>query len=431
MTENRSNRLIAAVACFAATLAIALPAEANYQVWQAWTLSDSAWNVDTLLKVDELTAQSFFAHWMNREGSSSLGMYIGIQEEADGYRQARFSVWDASEASTTSGDCQPFTGEGEGMSCTIPYAFVTGRWYKLRVWRLGAGSTGWWWGAWIIDTVTGVESYIGQILAPDFGNIDQSKTFTEKYGTLPPCGQNPYTKATFEAPSVNNGAGSFVHGTTFMDACAYGRITPVDDTVVLEQGTFQVLTCTLAATQDSWVRSNRANNNYGSSSNLYVRPESHNGKNIRRAFLQFEDFGTQQAPAGSCEETGAPIPANALIGNAWIKLYTPDIPSPDLWHSVHRVDAPWTENGITWNNQPAASTLVHISQVGPNNETNLRVTDGVRDVWAGQADNHGWRVSDVYESEGGGSELQVRYKSRDAGDPDQRPTLSIVYLLVY
>jgi len=54
---------------------------------------------------------------------------------------------------------------GGKMSIVSPYQWVVGRWYRYRVWLIGynPGANIYRWGFWVYDSVTGVDSYIGQV----------------------------------------------------------------------------------------------------------------------------------------------------------------------------------------------------------------------------------------------------------------------------
>ena len=70
------------------------------------------------------------------------GGYLGLQTKgnrADGSlgKMAIFSIWDAVEAEGAGPGgfgCVRFGGEGTGWSCRIPYHWVAGHAYRLRVW---------------------------------------------------------------------------------------------------------------------------------------------------------------------------------------------------------------------------------------------------------------------------------------------------------
>jgi hypothetical protein len=56
-----------------------------------------------------------------------------------------------------------FGGEGNGYSCRLAYKISKNTYYRYRLWRLTPDSGGQWWGAWIENMTTGVDTYIGSI----------------------------------------------------------------------------------------------------------------------------------------------------------------------------------------------------------------------------------------------------------------------------
>src|SRR5262249_50046278 len=134
--------------------------------------------------------------------------YMGVLEQTTGFtsRIARFSVWDATAANGPG--CTPFGGEGVGWTCTIPFWFAEGRGATVRMGRTDTDSVGQWWDAYIIDSVTGAELWIGSIRAPAGNNlITSTVNFDEYWGEAVPCNAVPRSKVWFLPPSVNAKAG--------------------------------------------------------------------------------------------------------------------------------------------------------------------------------------------------------------------------------
>jgi hypothetical protein len=107
----------------------------------------------------------FWAHQMHFVAGD--GGYLGLQVGSypNNTKIALFSLWSANGAEGA--NCGPFLEGGPGYTCRIdPYNWVTGRAYRLRVAAFGEDALGEWWGAWVHDTVTGVDSYVGKIRVP-------------------------------------------------------------------------------------------------------------------------------------------------------------------------------------------------------------------------------------------------------------------------
>lgn len=120
---------------------------------------------------------------------------------------AIFSIWQALEAIPgPNANCEWFGHEEEGLSCRMPYQWQENHDYKLRVWVLHTDqSSNEWWGAWVVDNVTGQESYVGKILVPSSWQwLDWSVAWVEYYGPVNSCQDIPYANAIFSNLSANN-----------------------------------------------------------------------------------------------------------------------------------------------------------------------------------------------------------------------------------
>jgi hypothetical protein len=221
-----------------ASVALAAPARAeNAHVYANWNLDAAEiWNIDQTVRIDQKGASTYWASlWRWNDDSGSSGAYMGLQtggHRTDGSEgeTAIFSVWDATEAD---GNCGPFGGEGIGVSCTVPFAFVAGRSYRYRLWRLEPGDDeGQWWGAWIIDLTTGIETRIGAILVPGAatGAIGQSN-FAEYFGPYTTKDAVPRSVATFARPqAIFVAAGTYeASATAFSKDAGNGAYTLVED----------------------------------------------------------------------------------------------------------------------------------------------------------------------------------------------------------
>jgi hypothetical protein len=114
-----------------------------------------------------------------------------------------FSLWGANGAEGA--NCGTFIEGGAGYTCRLdPYSWVTGRAYRLRIWAVGEDALGDWWGAWVRDTVTGVDSCVGKLRVPiSWGWLrgDWSVSWTEYFGAWPKnCAKLPWAKAQFDPP---------------------------------------------------------------------------------------------------------------------------------------------------------------------------------------------------------------------------------------
>jgi Domain of unknown function (DUF3472) len=196
-----------------ATVAVAVPAAPAqaairpvqpYSWWQ--NLGSGYWNLDQRLTIQKHTPSStlFWAHQIGFVGMSEGG-YLGLQVFGP-TKLALFSMWGAT--ASRGAECGPFVEDGTGHSCRITnYNWTTGRAYRLRVWALETTATGRWWGAWVQDTTTGVDSHVGAVFVPFFTLLDSRVSWIEYFGgDLPSCDAVPVAKAFWEFPTANNGA---------------------------------------------------------------------------------------------------------------------------------------------------------------------------------------------------------------------------------
>lgn len=195
-------------------------------------------------------------------------------------------------------------------------------------------------------------------------------------------------------------------------------------------------TCVLTATPatstvaiDSEVRQASASSNFGTTSAINVA----SGVSVnRRGYLRFDL--TRCSPA---------IPSNASVKRATLRLFVTTLPAVCRTHDIFRVTAPWTETGITWNNQPFGTTINNPASaqrtssldvgVSPcQNSTNNQyvsgwdVTADVRAFVAGTATNNGWMIRDNVE--GSATTRTGTYASKNSGTLATSPQLVVNYV---
>lgn len=163
-----------------------------------------------------------------------------------------------------------------------------------------------------------------------------------------------------------------------------------------------IATTTLTAAADSFVRSNQANTNYGSSTTMELRL---NGQ--RSPIVRFDATALATAAAGQ------------TLVSATLEL-TLDGAAPPQWQSgqtvyVHRITASWDEATVTWNSLasawdsvPTASATITGGQTGT---VAFDVTNDVTSFLAGQT-NDGWVIT--YPGQPGDVGLVAREAGNDA-----------------
>lgn len=227
MTPITPRRVLAIAAMLVALLVPATANAAQHQhaaTSQGWRLPQHAWNVDQIVNIARSSNANYFAMGGSYTGNGHW--YMGLQQLGDGRRVARFSIWDSKTAlAPPGGSCRPFGGEGVGVTCELPFAWVTGRTYKYRTWLLGNSNGQNLWGAWIIDTVTGKETSLGLIAAPrGTGHINWSYSFNEYWGNAVPCWAVPTSNAFFQAARVNQGPYATYDSAGTVGSCSGGRV---------------------------------------------------------------------------------------------------------------------------------------------------------------------------------------------------------------
>lgn len=172
-----------------------------------------------------------FVRWENEpKVTPSVGVYAGLgfwfQNDVVGYfgtqidargKKAIFSIWDTGTTVITAqptGNCNRFGNERTGAQCIIPYSWVMGHEYRLRLSHLGRLNSSEQWQTTILDTTTRVEMTIGIIALSDsrgysgYGLINPSTKFVnwiEYYGYGDKsCDALPYAKVAWRGPYANN-----------------------------------------------------------------------------------------------------------------------------------------------------------------------------------------------------------------------------------
>jgi hypothetical protein len=186
----------------------------TYSSWSA--SAGGLWNIDARFRAivrPGTNIQYYYARqggWTNAQGDD--GWYMGLQTDGTGpnTNTAIFSIWNARDAQATdpNAHCLTFGNEGTGRSCRLAYNWVAGRTYRLRVWRQNDG----WWLSSIYDETGGTERIIGRIRArAGQGDLAPWITdFVEYYGPdFPSCASLQPSRATFLAPTGNNGGVGF------------------------------------------------------------------------------------------------------------------------------------------------------------------------------------------------------------------------------
>jgi hypothetical protein len=210
---NKDISMRITIFALAVFIVLVSPVKAAQQKWAAayvnWTF-DSApngRNLDQQIWLPTPSYASFFTMNWNWTNTPNVGGYMGLQTDAAGDGNVRFSLWNATEAKGT--DCRTFGGEGVGYTCMLPIKIDSNKYYRLRLWRTAGDNSGQWWGGWLIEEKDGnlIEHAIGQIkVAANQNTFSASSVsnFSEYWGTaVSTCDQVPISIAGFSPPAIN------------------------------------------------------------------------------------------------------------------------------------------------------------------------------------------------------------------------------------
>ena len=178
-----------------------------------------------------------------------------------------------------------------------------------------------------------------------------------------------------------------------------------------------VTTCTIEPSADSYVdqASLQQGSNFGGVTALQVESSQTLGliSTNKRSFVRFD--------LSSCS-----IPSVAVVTSATFSIFLSTAPTQTRTWNISRVTAAWTENGITWSNQPGATTSTSIT-TGTSASVWLQatVTSDVQSFVSGSLANNGWRLSDSVETSS--TVRNGQFRSREFGTVGQRPQLVVNY----
>jgi len=244
--------LVAALGAAVAAVAAVQPQGVVVDRWWPDPAGYTSLRADlTILNVTALTPY-FWAHQFMIQGGDTG--YIGLQSNenvatAVPGKSALFSIWNANAVTgPANGNCGTFGGEGEGYHCIDPYNWQVGHTYTLRISPGPAdGQPGRWWSGWVLDNTTGVDTWLASIHVPGTGQLGTySGTWTEYFGYLGSCAQQPYSRVRWGTLVANNGDLPYsniryYNGNPNNLLCTNGRMTAESGGAVLQEagGTVQ------------------------------------------------------------------------------------------------------------------------------------------------------------------------------------------------
>lgn len=142
--------------------------------------------------------------------------------------------------------------------------------------------------------------------------------------------------------------------------------------------------------------------------------------------------GDQGEVRGFIDFDMSALPADAEIELAYLSLYSPDPPTTEF-HSgtnnalLQRVTSTWTEEGVTWNNQPSTTTVHQVSLDAASYDfqdyVNIDVTQLVKDIRADPANSFGFMIRQADEE----PLRRMSFCPGEYPNPKKHPRLEICY----
>jgi len=149
---------------------------------------------------------------------------------------------------------------------------------------------------------------------------------------------------------------------------------------------------TVTASADSWIVQDDQSKNQGSDSNLKVQSKS--GANYR-VVVHFNQ---------------PDLPQGCVVDTATLRLYSGSS-NPDRTLEAWQLAGQWSENSVTWGNQPG-TTGVAATTISGDGWRDWSVAALVQAMYDAGA-NYGFLIRDASEDDAGG--LEQQFFSREAG----------------
>lgn len=173
--------------------------------------------------------------------------------------------------------------------------------------------------------------------------------------------------------------------------------------------------------KDALISSYSPNNNYGGHWDFLASAWTvNNNPSTTRALIEFDL---------------SPVPANANIIGATLRLYHHTSINNNTGHStlsgpndgwIERITQPWTEYGVTWNNQPSTTTQNRVAVPASTSTTQnylIDVTALVQDMMNDPSNSHGFLLRLQNES----YYRSLLFASSDEAQQGLHPKLTITF----
>jgi len=209
-----------------------------------------------------------------------------------------------------------------------------------------------------------------------------------------------YTACTPPKAYSGLAVGTHTFAVRATDAAGNADESPATHTWTITAPPVTCSTVTLNANADAWMEQNSPSNNKGTDSTLKVR-----SKGPTDNFRLLVRFPTPVVPAG------------CVLDSATLRMYSDSARTGRTIQAL-QVAATWTENGVTWANQPATTGSAATAASG----TGYREWTVTGQVLAMASANHGFLLRDATE----GQDAEQSYHSREKGQSPPQLVLRFV-----
>lgn len=173
--------------------------------WPSSSTGYESFEWDVTPKTDPSPQGYFWSHQFQFKNGD--GGYFGLQTQGSNPtgKIAIMSIWEALAAESPE-YANTFGGEGVGYTVRIKYPWQVNKTYRLKVAKMTGTSSENWWGGWVTDVASGVQSYVGRIkIQPTWTGLGTwSVMWTEFYSPVPStCSGMNYASAVFSKPIAN------------------------------------------------------------------------------------------------------------------------------------------------------------------------------------------------------------------------------------
>jgi hypothetical protein len=246
---------------------------------------------------------------------------------------------------------------------------------------------------WTVDTTAPQTSITS---APPAQTSSTSASFgfsSSETGSTFECSLDNAAFAACTSPRDYTGlaAGAHTFRVRAIDAAGNVDGTPASHTWTISLAPVCAPSATAAAAADAWIDENSASTNKGTDSILKVQSKANDNF---RALVRFN------LPT---------LPQGCVIESATLRLYAASTKPGRTLHAV-RVAAPWSENVVTWANQPPTTGSAATTESG-SGYREWNVTPHVQ-AMVTEGANHGFLIRDAAE----GADAEQQFHSREKGE---------------